>query len=151
MKKSIFCLAILFSSCVFAQDSATKQWKAGHNKTAILKGANSKLWDNLNLSRQDVADVEQLLIKCILTSNSGRDTKDAQHLSSLENYNRQYIPLTKDGQKFVLVNCFCDDVKHFPKWKKEVVTVYDGGGCYFTVLINLTKKEYSNLYINGIA
>jgi hypothetical protein len=65
-------------------------------------------------------------------------------------YNRQYIPFFKDGQKHVWVNCFCDGVEHFPNWKKQVITVYDGGGCYFNVLINLSEKKYSRLYVNGI-
>jgi hypothetical protein len=150
MIKHILFLSILFSAYAFGQDPSIKEGKIGHNKTAILKGLNTKLGGNINLSKQDLVVVEELLVNCISTSNSGRDTKDAQYLMSLENYNRQYIPFIKDEQKFVLVNCFCDNVKRFPKWKKEVITIYDGGSCYFTVLMNLTKMEYSNLYINGV-
>lgn len=150
MAKPILFLSILFSSYISAQDSRSNEWKSGHNKIAILKNANAKLGSSIKLSKRDMPFLDQLLNNCISASNAGKDVKEARYLMKLESYNRQYIPFAKNGQRFVLVNCFCDDVKHFPKWKKQVVTVYDGGGCYFTVLINLTRKEYSNLYINGI-
>jgi hypothetical protein len=147
----IILIGILFSpSYMYAQDSVSKEYKIGHNKIAVLKGSNDGLGKSTHLTKEDQTLLEGLIVKCISDNNLKEDAKSTRYLMKLEMYNRQYIPFTKDEQKFVLVNCFCDDVKHFPNWKKKIITVYDGGGCYFTVLINLTKGVYSELYINGI-
>jgi len=149
MSRSILLLAILFTSYAYGQEAATGGLNSGHNRIVILKNPKPESGGKLKLSKQDLALTEELLMKCISKSNSERDSNDVRYLMSLEKYNRQYIPFTQDGQKFVFVNCFCEDVKRFPKWKKQVVTVYDGGGCFFTVLANLSKMNYSDLYING--
>lgn len=151
MIKQITVIGFLFSfSCAIAQDFTNKKLKMGHNNIVILKDANENLGGKTHLTQQDYDLVEKLLEDCIANNNLNKEENNSSYLLKLKMYNRQYIPFTKGGDKLVLINCFCDDIKHFPRWKKEIITVYDGGSCYFTVLINLTKKEYSNLYINGV-
>ncbi len=63
-------------------------------------------------------------------------------------YNRQYVPaLNEYGEKVVWVNFLCSDFKE--NWKNELIVTYDGGNCYFNIKVNLTKKNYSELKING--
>jgi hypothetical protein len=63
-------------------------------------------------------------------------------------YKRQYIPyISKNGTKHIKVICFCRD--EGINWKKEVLLVYDGGDCFFEVIINLATNTYSDLMING--
>ena len=141
---------LLFSTYLPVQEIVDKEYEISHNKVAILKSSKNGFGKNVLLSKTDITLLEQIIVKSISDNNVKDNLKNATYLMKLEMYNRQYIPFIKDGYKQVWVNCFCDDIKHFPRWKKEIITIYDGGGCYFSVLINLTKEEYSKLYVNGI-
>lgn len=37
------------------------------------------------------------------------------------------------------------------QWKEELIIVEDGGHCFWNILINLDKYEYSKFFINGVA
>ena len=150
MVRLILLQVLLFPYCAHAQDSLPGEHKTNHDKVAILKASKNGFSTNATLTKTEIIIVEEILSKCISDHNSITDSKMATHLMNKEMYNRQYIPFIKDGKKQVWVNCFCDGVEHFPNWKKQVITVYDGGGCYFNVLINLEEKKYSQLYVNGI-
>ena len=67
----------------------------------------------------------------------------------LPSYKRQYIcVIDKKGDKIVWVNCFCSEQAY---WKTKVVSVEDGGRCYFNLKINLTKKMKYDVMVNGVA
>jgi hypothetical protein len=64
------------------------------------------------------------------------------------NYKRQYIPyINTEGEKEVWVNCFCTSNS---SWKNKIFIGRDGGSCYFNLNVNLNRKKYYNLYVNGI-
>ena len=54
-------------------------------------------------------------------------------------------------QMYSFYYCFFKDAKIFPYWKKKTVFVYDGGGCFFNLLINLSKQECEDFWVNGLA
>ena len=65
-------------------------------------------------------------------------------------YRKQFVPvINRKGEKEVWVNCLCDDDDD--DWKKGIIMVDDGGNCYFNLKINLTKKTFSQIMINGYA
>ncbi|MES2617713.1 MAG: hypothetical protein V4613_07540 [Bacteroidota bacterium] len=80
------------------------------------------------------------------------DSKINKHyfVIDLKLYKRQYVLAFNDkGEKEVWVNCFCD--WHGSNWRKYIITVADGGICYFSLRINLSTKEYYNVMVNGDA
>ncbi|WP_133256860.1 hypothetical protein [Hymenobacter edaphi] len=111
------------------------------------------------LNAQELGQVERLLAACINTDNQqrrrlsqsrfARESIDQGLLIDLRNYNRQLIPvLNKQGEKEVWVRCFC---KVPPYWRTRFVIVMDGGNCYFSVKLNLTRNRWYELMINGEA
>ena len=69
----------------------------------------------------------------------------------LSGYRRQYVPIiNKKGQKEIWINFFCDDIEN-DDWKNKIITVEDGGNCYYNIKINLNTKKYYELEINGNA
>ncbi len=80
------------------------------------------------------------------------DSKINKHyfVIDLKLYKRQYVLAFNDkGEKEVWVNCFCD--WHGVNWRKYIITVADGGICYFNLRINLSTKEYYYVMVNGDA
>jgi hypothetical protein len=66
-------------------------------------------------------------------------------------FKRQYVTVINDkGQKEIWINFFCDNWGS-ENWKSDLMEVNDGGNCYFNLKVNLEKKTYSELYINGDA
>lgn len=101
------------------------------------------------LTNQELAEVEQLLNKCLAPKRLPT-REDLESQIMLSEYRRQYIPyINQKGEKFVWVNCFCADRLEY--WKKTVVQVMDGGSCFFNVTINLTEKIFDKIRINGVA
>lgn len=143
--RSVFFLTVLWPVLFAGAQDATKK-QTGN--VAIIKNY-MKSEKKAGLDKEELSELETILAKCIADNNKTEPKESIGYLNSLLKYNRQYLPYYENGEKKVVVNCFCDDVKRFPKWKKEMVTVFDGGSCYFMVAINLTKKEYSDLHING--
>lgn len=102
----------------------------------------------VSINKSDIADVQELVKKSI-DENNNKAKSDRQKID-LTKYKFQYIPATREnGDKEVWVNGFCkafDD-----RWKKEIISVDDGGKCFFNLYINLTAKKYRDLQINGEA
>jgi hypothetical protein len=77
-------------------------------------------------------------------------TETGFELNLNKGYHRQYVSvIDSNGEKIVWVNFFCSTFND--NWKKELVMVHDGGNCFFNIKINLTRKTYSDLRINGYA
>ncbi len=100
------------------------------------------------LTNQELAEVEQLLHLC-LAPKKLLTKEDLESQIILSEYRRQYIAyINQKGEKLVWVNCFCE--QNFNDWKKAIVRVMDGGRCFFNVKINLTRKTFEDLMINGV-
>lgn len=82
---------------------------------------------------------------------SGRKAKEAKgyKINSLDQYKIQYVPyLNERDEKEIWINGFCSDSID---WKKETVTVLDGGNCYFKIRINLSTQRCLQIGTNGYA
>jgi hypothetical protein len=137
----------------------------GQNKTYLtesnIKIFKDKQTTNLVFDRRytkatligkDIRLIDSLLIAAIDNYNSKFDTVGNEIAISTNgrNYRFQLIAATNiDGEKIVWVNAFCNT--SIFNWKDKPVVVYDGGSCYFNLKINVTKRTYFDLYVNGVA
>ena len=105
----------------------------------------SKNVKSYDLKKIDLKTIDAILNKCI-EENPTRLTKQ------LTKYNKQCISV-KNSKNEIEVYVFCSCNKNFDKeeFKYQISMVNDGGDCYFSVLLNLTKKSYNKLNINGRA
>jgi hypothetical protein len=111
------------------------------------------------LSSAEAAQVETLLAACIDSANRKysrnyrrrhpREPRDKGGLIDLGRYNRQLIPaLTSQREKEVWVHCLCKVPDY---WRHRLISVSDGGNCFFWVRINLSRNTWYDLTINGEA
>jgi hypothetical protein len=92
--------------------------------------------------------IERILKKSIQDYN---DSEKSDKDIDLGDYDIQIIPyLIEEDEKEVYVNCYCD-----PKGKANpnggLVSVLDGGNCYFNLRINLHERRYFDFMTNGHA
>ncbi len=96
-----------------------------------------------SLKKNDILAINDLLELCI-SENNNRIT---HHVNS---YTKQCVAVTNANNEIeIIVYCNCKDNSkgyHF-----QIISVQDGGDCHFSVKLNLTKRKYSQLYINGSA
>jgi hypothetical protein len=178
VKKIIFILLISISSCNgirnTTQFNSTKNIKSNFelpkSKFAIIKYKKDWHWifkevEPAELNKSELIKIESILkivikennktekknLKTHNRKNPNNKEKETGYELSLKGKMRQYVAvINKNGEKEVWVNFFCDAWES-DNWKKELMLVFDGGNCYFSLKINLTKKTYSDLSINGIA
>ena len=155
------------------QTKKKEQQKSSHkfdtSVVAILPFDVTQHWFFKNSKPTDLTDgdlmkIETILIKCINHYNSGQERRfkeiNDKHreynldkknfIIDLTSYKRQYVSIMNSkGEKEVWVNCFCDTWN--TDWRKDLISVDDGGKCYFNLKINLTTEQYYELMINGNA
>jgi hypothetical protein len=104
------------------------------------------------LSGEDLSLIESLINYAATDHNLKLDSFQRMYseLRPLENYNKQYIPYERNGERCVFVNCFDKRlVSIHPDWMKNLVSVDGGGSLYFSLTINLTAKNYLNFWVNA--
>lgn len=138
--------------------TAKQQLSFDTSKIAILPIDTSDHWlfkdaDPMRLTNQDLKSLDKLFNDCIQTHNSKQDsTKEFNEFIDLRKYKIQYVPfISSKGEKKVYVNAFCNHYWNFDStgWKKYLISVNDGGSCFFHLTINLTENKYENFYTNG--
>jgi hypothetical protein len=128
-------------------------------RTVILpldKGSNYP-FNNLEhkpatLAQEDIGQIERSLIESVTKYNNSLAVGHDDYKIDLKgrDYKKQLVAVTNSkGEKEVWVNCFCDDWDK--AWRARVVSVEDGGPCYFNFKINLTTKKVYDLMVNGFA
>lgn len=76
---------------------------------------------------------------------------EERYYLNLANYKRQLIVVTNaQGEKIVWVNCFCREGSQ-ASWRHQIIEVVDGGNCYFNIKLNLTRRIWYDMMINGVA
>lgn len=126
--------------------------------TAMIKfdAAQMSMFDKtaspVALKPQELKQIDSLLVVCVADHNKAI----GQNLQSMKIdlvrrlYKKQLVAVVNSqGEKEVWVNCFCDD---FSKpWRNEILSVDDGGSCYFSFKINLKSRKYYDFSVNGLA
>ncbi len=104
---------------------------------------------NLAISNYNVSQRNNIKLPELAHPNDSIISSDI--LIDLQKYKRQYIvALNNNGEKLVWINCFCEgEIDNITR--KYPYVVMDGGKCYFNIMINITKKKYFNLMVNGEA
>ena len=129
------------------------------SKTAIIEFNRTSKWPfdssfkAVNLTQDELRSIDSVLLISIADYNFslGKDDKEWRIDLMKRSYRKQIIAvMNKYGQKEVWVNCFCD-AWGSDDWKTKILTVDDGGNCYFNLRINLATKKYSDLMVNGVA
>lgn len=71
---------------------------------------------------------------------------------SLKKYKRQYIGfLTKNNEVVIWINLLKNKDITKEQLSLDIVTVLDGGANYWNIYINITRKEISYMYVNGVS
>jgi hypothetical protein len=98
-----------------------------------------------DLDLNEISKIDSLVNLCI--------TRNFEKLSlKPDDYFKQCIAvLNSDNEKVIWVNCLCKKNSIHVNFKYKVAETYDGGDCYFSLKINLTKLKYYELSINGLA
>ncbi|MEJ7837541.1 MAG: hypothetical protein WKF81_01930 [Thermomicrobiales bacterium] len=60
---------------------------------------------------------------------------------------RQYAGVIQDGDRKVFINGFCDSFGR--DWRTQIITVDDGGSCYFSAMYNADSDELDYFNFNG--
>lgn len=172
---AVFSLLYFFQiTFLFGQKNKSETKIRNHNlvdtsKIAIIPFDNYKSWffkenDSTSLTSIEIEQIEKLLTLCIFKYNFKKQKIYNQiERNNVENeeyferncidlsmYKRQYVAtINSKGEKEIWVNLFCDTFNS--NWKNEILVVFDGGNCFFNVKLNLKKKKYFELRINGVA
>jgi len=165
---SILCL----TSCIDGnhKTNTSNQNESGTEvKTTILLNSERNNWYLKNYGYQkwepkinDIKIVQEVIDNAIVNSEFDFLKKPVKEY--IKEYYLQYIPyINENGERIIEVNAFCE-IWDFPPppesksdewikmdWKNEYVMVFDGGDCYWRLTINIDKKEYYDLMINGVA
>lgn len=108
----------------------------------------------LKISVAELAQADALLLKSVRLYNNQQKRLHAQYKDfaiDLRYYVRQYIPqLNKKGEKEVLIYGYCN-LNGDKFWRVAPLGVKDGGKCYFTLIVNITKNTSQEIWPNGEA
>lgn len=160
MKLLIFCLLFCTSFRMTAQQSDTNYVifsdKASIESTDFSVGSKPA-----QLNGEEIKQLNTLIVNCIDQHNIKQEglykkikkedpkARKKDFVIDLKGYKRQYVAIiNSNGEKEVWVNCFCFV---FGKWRKEIMSMKDGGNCFFNLKVNLTKEKYYDLSVNGDA
>ena len=107
-------------------------------------------------SSEDIAQAEKILQDSINTdyvkSNQKAYRKPPINRKTLKKYIRQYVGyLTEDGK--IIIHIYLNKGIEMDKNKltKDVIAVMGGGSNHWSISINLSTKELSNMRVNGIS
>lgn len=117
-------------------------------KSAVLKTSSHRPFKNFKsatLNSEELKLLEVYLLNRIDQYNKEWGSENI----NLENYNRQYVAaINPTGEKIVFIKCFCEAKAQ--NWKQILNEVDDGGNCFFSLNINLTRQIAEELNVNGI-
>ncbi|WP_405397579.1 hypothetical protein [Maribacter sp. Asnod2-G09] len=175
MRKILYIILILISSCKESQkisETIEEKFHLPKSEYVILTHKQDWFWvfSNKNqaeitpskLSESELITIEKIVTIAINNSNKAQKKKLLEHNHNypkdvktktgyeinLDKYQRQYVPILNAlGEKEVWVNFFCK-TSPSDKWHTNLVSVEDGGNCYFNIKINLNAKKYYDFDIN---
>ena len=81
----------------------------------------------------------------------GQAKADKRELQNWQTYIFQYQGHEEKGKKYIFINALChQDIKN-RDLSKEIIQVFDGGTCYFSLKYDPKRKTFFDLLINGDA
>ncbi len=93
--------------------------------------------------------MKAILCKAIADYNRQADTQKI----NLNEYGIQYeTSFDKEGRKIVWINGFCKEAGlDYKNLNLQVVSVFDGGSCFFNTTINIKSGKTTPIKVNGLA
>ncbi len=104
------------------------------------------------LTQDDLNQLDSLIVFCVTTYNNCLTPGHDEYKIDLKSneYKIQLIAVTDSrDEKQLWVNCFCNESG--AKWRTKILSVDDGGPCYFNFKIDLSTKRVYDLSVNGFA
>lgn len=156
--------AVILSACKEStkkeqSDDGQSFLKYDTAKIAIISwGKNSRYpFDSTNhkaaaLTQEDLRKLDSLFVVCVREYNNALTEAHKEYRidPKLNHYKKQLIVATNSrGEKVLWVNCFCTEWNK--TWRTEVLSLEDGGPCYFNFKINLRTNTIYDLAVNGFA
>lgn len=99
-------------------------------------------------SVDDVQELEDKLAE-YLSQNAYFFSHQPPVWERLDAYQRQYIGLERGGRLIIYGNYFC--TSGGINWRQQLVSVEDGGECYFQLEYDMDSDSFTNLWVNGEA
>ena len=100
-------------------------WTPSEDDIVTLEGKIAEyLWQNSTLFNHQPPDWEQL-----------------------GEYQRQFIGVEREGSKIIYGNYFCNNMGF--NWRQDIISVDDGGDCYFQVEYDVGEGMFIMLIVNG--
>ena len=97
------------------------------------------------LTQKDLIELDRLLEKCF-------DDNRVQLNRKSNLYGKQIIAVINNKNEVeAWISYNCKERKIKDEFEYQIMRVNDGGNCHFTLKINLTRQNYSDLSINGEA
>ena len=101
----------------------------------------------------DIQNVERILKDSInyIRANQVICYKCPVIHKNLRKYKRQYVGYLNQKDEVIIWINFLKDHEESSELAEEVVFMLDGGSYYWSIYINLNKKELFNMKVNGIS
>jgi len=97
-------------------------------------------------SENDISMFEKAIAE-YLSQNSTFFYRQPPAWERLEEYQRQFIGLMRNGSHIIYGNYFCDNLGI--SWRQKLVIVEDGGDCFFQVEYDIERGMFIKLLVNG--
>ncbi len=108
--------------------------------------------DRYSPTEDDIIQAEKILKENI--DSAMRKQKCFNSLinrNTLKKYKRQYVGFkTNNGDIIILINLL-NDKSISLELSKDIITVNDGGENYWSVFVNITKRNIYGINVNGIS
>lgn len=113
-------------------------------KTAFIIQGSAPFWTP---DADQVRELESLLQKYLDLHPPAGDTP----VRDVFRYGRQYFGVTKNNRTVICLNAFYHPSRFGDRWKTEIISVRDGGSCYFQVDYHPATREFTGLKYHGKA
>lgn len=74
-----------------------------------------------------------------------------RELKNWQDYTFQYQGQEEKSKKYIFINALCDQDMKKRDLAKEIIYIFDGGSCYFSLKYDPEHEEFFDLFINGEA
>lgn len=102
----------------------------------------------------DISVVEQLLKDSIdyIMKDQNDCSKQEINKYTIKKYRRQYVGFITKGNEIIIWINFLKKDRNFSNkdLSRDIVSVLDGGCNFWSISVNLTKRFFFNLHINGV-
>lgn len=155
MKNLLFIGLMLTCNLVYSQNATFIKGKGYNgyifNKEYFVFMSVENQKERYTPTEEDVVRIETLLkdsISYILRNQY--HCKPPINKNTLKKYRRQYVGfLTKDNNVIIWINFINNKDISGEELSEDVVRVLDGGSNYWSIFVNLTKKELFEMQVNG--